>query len=81
VSAVAERTKEEQLLESWLDGEVPCMWRGCGSAATWRLIPICKHQGTCCSKHRRKFESPGIAYLCTTCNAITPPGGLAWMPL
>jgi hypothetical protein len=77
----SERAEEERLLESWLDGEVPCRWEGCPSAATWRAVPDCKHHATYCAKHRLQFENPKVAYSCTTCDAVTLPGHIRWVPL
>jgi hypothetical protein len=81
VTAVAERTEEEQLLESWLDGEVPCHMVQCSTPATWRLALNCRHSVTYCAEHKRQMSRPGVSGIVCDCGHKTPIDQARWSRL
>lgn len=83
MSAVAERTEEEQLLESWLDGEVECHWHDCDAPARWRALLQCKHSFVYCSQHRRAASpAAGVKHIrCSVDQIATLTTDVRWTEL
>ena len=79
MSVIAERTEEEQLLESWLEGDVPCHMKECAAAATWRMVLSCSHTATYCSPHKVKMSEHHAAGILCECGRVTPITMVGWV--